>query len=223
MTSFENIYKDSSFAIALPSDDSAFGLPRTEANLIHASFRPQQAAEAYRQNHSTGPSHLLPPVLSTDWMPQDNTMAAQLPTMPFNPEMNILLPSRHEQNQLQPPNISNNMTSYPKSLKESHISTENYRGRQESTASFTDIRSERARSLSSTTNALLDSADADPPSRAGSPTRDTAQSPEPEEEDDNPSPFPKRERPRSEPTIVDSKYVCTQCDIKPFDRRCEWK
>lgn len=73
----------------------------------------------------------------------------------------------------------------------------------------------RSRSLSSTANALLESAEgeAQPESPIGSV----------DQAEDEVNPYPQRERPRSEPTVVDGKYVCTQCAIKPFDRRCEWK
>ena len=88
--------------------------------------------------------------------------------------------------------------------------------------------SQRARSLSSTANLLLDSARS--PTRSPAETHNSAQSPlkgagdrKASADREIPSPLPQREKPRSEPTIVEGKYVCTECEIKPFDRRCEWK
>ncbi|KAL1297182.1 hypothetical protein AAFC00_004755 [Neodothiora populina] len=77
----------------------------------------------------------------------------------------------------------------------------------------------RERSLSSTTNALLGSAISNADSPVRSPVKSPKRSQSPSRVD---SPFPKREKPRSQPKIVGGKFQCEVCDVKPFDRRCEW-
>lgn len=90
---------------------------------------------------------------------------------------------------------------------------------------------QRSRSVSSTSKELLDLEEtikspfqSPAQSRAGSPARSADDAPERHSGgEDTASPLPQRDKPRSQPTIKDGKYLCTVCNIKPFDRRCEWK
>lgn len=89
----------------------------------------------------------------------------------------------------------------------------------------------RSRSVSSTSKELLDleepirsPSQSPAQSRAVSPARSAGDAPGRHSGgEDTASPLPQRDKPRSQPTIKDGKYLCTVCDIKPFDRRCEWK
>lgn len=98
-------------------------------------------------------------------------------------------------------------------------------GRKQNGISQNQLKRSRSTLISSPSRQIIDSTqDPEPLADSQDSSDNNDGSRESSSDSNHDSAYPQRETPRGEaPRTEDGKYACGKCDIKPFNRRCEWK